>query len=51
MTIFDVQTSYGGLKVSEFNQEFNSEVKKNMTYFGQKKIVWNYKLYQEAFEA
>ena len=26
MTIFDVQTSYGGLKVSEFNQEFISEV-------------------------
>ena len=27
MTIFDVQTSYGGQKVSEFNQEFNAEVK------------------------
>ena len=24
---------------------------KNMTYFGQKKIVWNHKLYQEAIEA
>ena len=24
---------------------------KDMTYFIQKKIVWNYKLYQEAFEA
>ena len=27
MTIFDVQTSYVGLKVSEFNQQFISEVK------------------------
>ena len=27
LAIFDLQTSYGGLKVSEFNQEFNSEVK------------------------
>ena len=26
MEHFDVQTSYGGLKVSEFNQEFISEV-------------------------
>ena len=26
MANFDVQTSYGGLKVSEFNQEFISEV-------------------------
>ena len=26
MTNFDVQTSYGGLKVSEFDQEFISEV-------------------------
>ena len=25
--IFDIPTSYGGLKVSEFNQEFNSVVK------------------------
>ena len=25
--IFDVHTSHGGLKVSEFNQEFISEVK------------------------
>ena len=24
--VFDVKTSYGGLKVSEFNQEFISEV-------------------------
>ena len=27
MANFDVQTSYGGLKVSEFNQEFISKVK------------------------
>ncbi len=27
MTIFDIQTSHGGLKVSEFNQKFISEVK------------------------
>ena len=26
MANFDIQTSYGGLKVSEFNQEFISEV-------------------------
>ena len=26
MTNFDVQKSYGGLKISEFNQEFISEV-------------------------
>ena len=26
MANFDVQTSYGGLKISEFNQEFISEV-------------------------
>ena len=26
MANFDVQTSYGGLKVSEFNQEFISKV-------------------------
>ena len=26
MAIFDVQISYGGLKVSEFNQEFVSEI-------------------------
>ena len=24
--VFDVETSYGGLKISEFNQEFISEV-------------------------
>ena len=100
----ELRTSYGGLKVSEFNQEFISEICsdnnldvktnffdfldfclvfplldetpwcahltrsrwwflqgptyfqfsttcKSLTYFGQKKIVWNHKLYQEAFEA
>ena len=32
-------------------KHFKLQTNKNMTYFGQKKIVWNHKLYQEAIEA
>ena len=39
MTNFDVQTGYGGLKVSEFDQEFISELWFCYTDFDSKKVL------------
>ena len=44
MANFDIQTSYGGLKVSEFNQEFISEVQNYQFKTGMPKtnIFWGH---------